>query len=317
MNTISTKLVAILSIVAVGLAVSTASADNKNKSNKSSNKSSFAISFGGGGSNNSLHLNSNKNFNKNTPCHDGWCPPTYVKKVYVPVYTCYRPLHCFAWVLPGDTWATISLREYGNPNLFPSIAAFNGLSLGLPLSIGQQIRLPEIHPNGILKVSFAPAPAPFFLPAHHVAAVGSPVLPLGGTQNLVNPAIGPQAPIGPQNMMTAPMSAGSTAPVTPAASIRPVSAEQTLPSVAIGSVIVLDGQSLGSEAGIVRLRLSGLALKAEVLEWTASSAKIRLPEIDLAAAMRAELEVLRADGSLASKSAIQLTPAAAKLAQGN
>ena len=33
--------------------------------------------------------------------------------------------------------------------------------------------------------------------------------------------------------------------------------------------------------------------------------------------MKAEIEVLRADGSVASKSAIELTPANSRLAQGN
>jgi hypothetical protein len=103
----------------------------------------------------------------------------------------------------------------------------------------------------------------------------------------------------------------------PSANIRLVSPAASVPSLAVGSEIVLDGQSLGDASGSVRLRLSGLALKVELLDWTTSAVKIRLPELDLASAMRAELEVLRADGSLASKSAVELTPAGTKLAQGN
>jgi hypothetical protein len=54
-----------------------------------------------------------------------------------------------------------------------------------------------------------------------------------------------------------------------------------------------------------------------VLEWNDSSVQVKMPAMDLAEAMKADLEVLRADGSLASKSAIELTPAATRLALGN
>jgi hypothetical protein len=87
--------------------------------------------------------------------------------------------------------------------------------------------------------------------------------------------------------------------------------------VAVGSTLVLDGQEFGNEQGVARLRVAGLALPVEVLEWTTSSAKIRLPKFEVTGATTAEIEVLRADGSLASKSSIQLTPAADRLALAN
>ncbi len=309
MNTTSNKLVAILSIVAVALAAGTASAKDKDKGNSgngnNSHKSNFSIGIGiGVGS-----LNNSKK-----PCYDGHCYDTvYVKKVYVE--PCYYPLHCFAWVLPGDTWVTISQREYGNPNLFPSIAAFNRMSLGLPLMVGQQIRLPEIHPGGVLKISFAPAPAPLFLPAAQaVGPIATPALPLGATQGLptqglpnASSAIGSQTPIGMVGgtAMGGPTT-GNTAPI----------AGMSAPSFAVGSVIALDGQ-FGDAAGSARLKLNGFALKADVVEWSAGSVKIHFPEVELTAAIGGELEVLRADGSLAAKTALQLTPAASKVALGN
>ncbi|MEX2317549.1 MAG: hypothetical protein WD669_10390 [Pirellulales bacterium] len=317
MKTTATKLIAIVSMSAVVLAATTAAACPKG-------------GYGGGYS------------NYNT---------VYVKKVYVaPVYTCYRPLHCFVFVLPGDTWATISQREYGSPKFWPSIASFNGLGGGTQLFVGQQIRLPEIHPSGALTASSAPAPAPFAIPTQSFPIAGTPNmlpnagqgLPLNGVGLPVNgsPMIGSPisgaspvtpngSPIVSQNFVNAPIgNAGApimnaSAPMAsmtnsvPSANIRLVSAEPSIPSVAIGSELLLDGQSLGEASGSVRLRLSGVALKVEVLDWSAEAVKIRLPELDLAAAMRAELEVLRADGSLASKSAVQLTPAGTKLAQGN
>ena len=38
-----------------------------------------------------------------------------------------------------------------------------------------------------------------------------------------------------------------------------------------------------------------------MLEWTTNSVKIRLPQVELASATKADIEVVRADGSLASK----------------
>ena len=93
--------------------------------------------------------------------------------------------------------------------------------------------------------------------------------------------------------------------------------EPTLPRVAIGSTLLLDGESLGDEKGIVRLQMGALALPVEVIEWTTSSVKIALPKMELGRPVKASLEVLRADGSLASKSEIELTPAATRLALGN
>ena len=42
-----------------------------------------------------------------------------------------------------------------------------------------------------------------------------------------------------------------------------------------------------------------------------------LPKVELAGALKAAIEVLRADGSLASKTGIELSPAAETLALGN
>ena len=85
-------------------------------------------------------------------------------------------------------------------------------------------------------------------------------------------------------------------------------------SVPTGSTLKLDGESLGSEAGVVRLRISGVAFPVEVVEWSADSTKIRLPKLDVTEATKAELEVVRADGTLASTNAISLTSAASSVA---
>ena len=112
-----------------------------------------------------------------------------------------------------------------------------------------------------------------------------------------------------------------TQPATPATT--KVAGPATTPSepervsVPSGSVLKLDGEKLGSETGVVRLRVSNVAFPVEVVEWSADSTKVRLPKLDVSEATKAELEVLRADGTLASTNAIQLTSAASGLALAN
>jgi len=365
-----TALVAVLTIGSLGLAAGSASACG-------GKGGGYGGGFGGYGGYNNYHKK------------------VYVKKVYVqPIHVapvvvepCYYPQHCFAIVCPGDTWFTLSLREYGRPHLWKKIAIFNGLPLNAGLAPGMQLRLPEIHPNGALLPSAAPAPIALGAPIGLPAAGGIPqanFIPQGGSQFGPN---GPQAgglpqganfaapqglPANGQSMnapsmngapsMNAPTFGGapngaanvgapngapsmfqgngpimpnsapqnsapqdfgqpnSEAPTVndaPSADIRTVSTEERLPSVAIGSILTLDGQSLGDERGIVRLKVSGIALPVEVLDWNASIVKVQLPQLDLAGAMKAEIEVLRADGSLASKSAVELTPATNRLALNN
>jgi len=366
MKASTTALVAVLTIGSLGLAAGSASA------------------CGGGG-----YHGSYKNYHKKV----------YVKKVYVQpvvVEPCYYPQHCFAIVCPGDTWFTLSLKEYGKPHLWKKIAIFNGLPLNAGLTPGMQLKLPEIHPGGVLRLSSAPAPialaAPAGLPqARTIAGIGAPqanFIPQGGSpagfpqganfaapQGLPNgqsmsapafngaangapsmnaPAFGGaqngapnfaapnmSAPNGaastlqgngpimpnsmpnaaPQNFgqpkIEAPAAAAPAIEAAPKANIRTVSAEERLPSVAIGSILTLDGQSLGDDRGSVRLVVNGLALPIEVLDWNASIVKVQLPQLDLASALKAEIEVRRADGSLASKSAVELTPATNRLALGN
>lgn len=322
----------------------------------------------------------------------------YVEPVHVHVEPCYHPFHCFAIVNPGDTWFTLSLREYGKPHLWKKIAIFNGLPLNAGLIPGMQLKLPVIHPGGVLVPSSAPAPIAIGgpIPGGPIASgpiPGGPIgLPNGGgipQQNFIQQGApnggapqanfalqsGPQgapqgapqmgapnmlqgngpmmqnfggpnasqpngAPqnFGPQNM--GPQNFGQPnmsqpngpalgqpnvdnsamtpiAPIAPTATIRTVSTERSLPSVAIGTVLSLDGQSLGTDRGTVRLKVNGLALPIEVLEWSTTSVKIQLPQLELAGAIKAEIEVLRADGSLASKSAVELTAATSRLALGN
>lgn len=80
-----------------------------------------------------------------------------------------------------------------------------------------------------------------------------------------------------------------------------------------GSELTLDGNSLGQAKGTVRLRVVGIGLPVSVLDWSNTKASIRLPKFELARPLKAELEVVRADGVLISKSPIKLAPSGTRL----
>jgi hypothetical protein len=99
----------------------------------------------------------------------------------------------------------------------------------------------------------------------------------------------------------------STTNTTGTTSSAPV-ASGPLPKVTVGSTLLVDGQTFGDKPGTARLQVGGAALKIEVVEWAGSAVKIRLPQLDLVSVMNADIEVVRADGSLAIKTTVELTP---------
>jgi hypothetical protein len=109
----------------------------------------------------------------------------------------------------------------------------------------------------------------------------------------------------------------TTAAAAPVATATVVPSEPALPNVTAGSTLMVSGQELGTEQGTARLRVNGLSLPIEVLEWTPSLAKIQLPKVGITSPLQAEVEVMRADGSPASKIGIELTPATERLATEN
>ncbi|MGE3244556.1 MAG: LysM domain-containing protein, partial [Pirellulales bacterium] len=198
----------------------------------------------------------------------------------------YEPFHSSYVVQPGDSFYTVALKEYGTSSTMNQIARFNRLSTNVALVPGQRLLLPSITANGQLTQSRAPAAEVF----NNVAASAV-------TTTTTAPAM---------------TSANVAAAIAPAPAPEP-----TRMSVPTGSTLQLDGQTLGSETGVARLRISGVAFPVEVVEWNADSTKIRLPKLDVGSATKAELEVLRADGTLASTNAIELTAPATGLAATN
>jgi hypothetical protein len=334
----------------------------------------------------------------------------YVREVSVQA-PIFAPGHSLIVVLPGDSWFSISSREYGNTSVWSRIAEFNGLPQNLPLTVGMQLRLPVINPNGALSISSAPAmvapgqgfaggfqgqpqgfpqgnmPQGFaqggvpqgaqfgqqgnlpqgngFAPqgqnfaapqgfAPQQGQMGQPQgqpqggqfggqggLPQGGQFGQPGQQFAPQngqpqagqfapqgdmpqggQPAAPQGPMNGPQ--GAAAEVAPPAggapngvangqpngpaNPAPAAAGRPLPSIVIGSLMSIGGQQLGNDRGMVHLNVNGQTRMLEVVEWTASGAKVKVPA-DLPAGIQADLEIIRADGSIVTKDQVQLAAA--------
>jgi hypothetical protein len=80
-----------------------------------------------------------------------------------------------------------------------------------------------------------------------------------------------------------------------------------VPSILIGSIMTINGQPLGETRGTVRLIVNGSPVALEIVEWSANGGKVRIPA-DLPAGIQAQIEILRADGSVVAKDAVQLAP---------
>lgn len=181
----------------------------------------------------------------------------------------YEPFHSTYVVLPGDSFYEISLKEYATSSNAKYIAQFNNLPQTAALTPGQVLRLPSISATRQLSPSRAPA-----------------------AESLQNTAGSSQA-----------TSNGSSSDASTAANEAP------RPKVNVGSTLLVDGQTFGNRPGAARLRVGGAALKIEVLEWKTDAVKIRLPELALDSTANADIEIVRADNTLASKTGIELSTA--------
>jgi hypothetical protein len=240
----------------------------------------FGVGLGVGGGNRNLNNGGYNNGNCQTNNYNNG-------QVYGQAF---EPFHSTYICQPGDSFYTVSLKEYGTSANQFHIARFNGLVANSSLVPGQRLLLPSISANGQLRVSNRPAGVGDTTPVQG--------LPTGPTTSNLTQAV---------NTVTSNF----------ASAVKPAATEPALPKVTVGSTLVLDGQTFGEEKGVARLRVSGLSFPVEVLEWSTSSVKVRLPQLEVTGATKVELEVLRSDGTLASKSAIELTPAKDQLAQTN
>lgn len=280
MKTTIFNLFAILTVV--GLTTTSAFACGGGNKGGGLNYGNVGIRVGGG--------YNNGGYNNNGNCHTN----NYNNNNGQVFGQAFEPFHSTYICQPGDSFYTVSLKEYGTSSNQFHVARFNGLVSNTALVPGQRLLLPSISANGLLSVSNRPAGVGDTTPVQ-----GFPVTtPTGPTTSNLTQAV-------------------STVTSSFASAVKPATTEPALPKVTVGSTLVLDGQTFGDETGVARLRVSGLSLPVEVLEWTGSSVKVRLPQVELTSSTKVDLEVLRADGSLASTSAIELTPAKDRLASTN
>jgi hypothetical protein len=284
MRTTITSLVAFLAVSAAVLNTANASGCGGNNGGGGNYGGNGGGYLGGG----NLGGGYGGGYNNNNNCQTNGGYPLGGYPNNQPYGQAYEPFHSWYICQPGDAFYTVSLKEYGTSAVANQIARFNRLAANAALVPGQRLMLPSVSANGQLSQSRAPAP---FVDGGVPNSVGTPTAHFARPQASVASSL--------------------------ASSVKVAATEPALPNVTVGSTLMLDGQVFGDEQGTARLRVGGLSLPIEVLEWTSSTAKVRLPQVELTSAMGAEIEVLRADGSLASKSGINLTPADARLARSN
>jgi hypothetical protein len=287
MKTSTIKLIAAFTAVCL-LSANVALAKNGGNGgggNNGGNKNSgFKLSLGGVSGIQGLNSNKNKNNNNsNKSCNNGGygnnnggdCNNGPITN-NLNLGRAFEPFHSSYVVLPGDSFYEVALKEYGSSTPARYIAQFNNMPQNAALVLGQTLMLPSISSTGRLSVSRAPAAESL-----QGSQGGSPVANFSTTSGTVS-----------NNFQT-------TTTTTPVA-------EVPRPKVTVGSTLLVDGQTFGDKQGAARLRVSGLSLPIEVLEWTTSSVKIHLPTVELTSATKADIEVVRADGSLASQTAVEL-----------
>jgi len=244
------------------------------------------------------------------PCYNGNCYPYYNYRCYYPSYGCIRtidtyavgsavgqafePFHSTYICQPGDSFYTVSLKEYGTSSNSRYIAQFNRMVESSALVPGQTLMLPSISANGALLASRAPAAGAEFN---------------GAFNQTFN------SPVNTTPTFTTPVSFSNPTSFTPPVNTTTPPAPPRA-KVAVGSTLLVDGQAFGDKSGSARLSVSGLSLPVEVLEWSTGAVKIRLPKLEVSGPAVADLEVVRADGSVASKTGVELTTASVQVALG-
>lgn len=215
----------------------------------------------------------------------------------------FEPFHSNYVVLPGDSLPIISLKEYGTSANSRFIAQFNRMSETQALRLNQVLNLPSIGSRGKLFQSHAPVADALQQPiaasnASGFPTAGIPTFPTAGVSGFPT-ASGSTFP-GQFARTTSPVA--TTAPATTVNPALPA----PLSRIVAGSTLLVDAAQFGAKAGSAQLRVGGAPMKVDVLEWTVSAVKVRLPQLQLAAASPADLLLIRADGTIASKTSIEL-----------
>lgn len=103
----------------------------------------------------------------------------------------------------------------------------------------------------------------------------------------------------------------TVATTVPADGVAPVAGvlEDKLMQVPVGATLTLQAKDLGDKAGQVILQMDKIALPGQVSEWKNDSVTATLPMIGLNGNVKAEIMIVKADGSLGSSVKVELIPA--------
>ena len=88
----------------------------------------------------------------------------------------------------------------------------------------------------------------------------------------------------------------------------PVVAEQVM-QIPVGATVTLQGTNLGDQLGMLVVQIDKVSLPAQVNEWKPEGVNVTLPMVGLAGPTRAQLWMVRADGTVAANVAVELLPA--------
>ncbi len=97
----------------------------------------------------------------------------------------------------------------------------------------------------------------------------------------------------------------TTADVLP---VDPAAFETDPKAVAAGGELVLAGEGFGPEPGKVIVHLGNIEMEAEVLGWYDLGVRLKMPDLPLAEATKADLVVIRGDGAAANPVAVSVNP---------
>ncbi len=107
----------------------------------------------------------------------------------------------------------------------------------------------------------------------------------------------------------------SAAPASEAPAEAPAEADATevvsdekLMQVPVGATLQLSEKSLGESQGQVVLQLDAISFPAQVNNWNADQVNVTLPTFGLATPTKAHIWLMRADGEVANKLAVELMP---------
>ncbi len=101
---------------------------------------------------------------------------------------------------------------------------------------------------------------------------------------------------------------GAAVPAADVLPVDPAAFEADPATLTAGGELIVAGEGLGPEPGRVLVHLGTLELEAEVLGWYDLGVRVKMPDLPLAEATKADVVVVRGDGAAANPLTVTLHP---------